>query len=162
LRIGIIDLVARGPSPSMFLRLMGANLASIMPQVVGVWCRQEGHDVTLVCYSGAGDLLRALPNDVDVVFVGAFTESAQAAYALSNFHRSRGVVTVLGGPHARCYPEDAARYFDFVLGFVDREVVREILHDPAPQQPLGRRLSAREQPHELPGVRERWEFIEPV
>jgi hypothetical protein len=44
LRIGIIDLVARGPSRSLFLRFMGPNLASIMPQVIGVWCRQEGHD----------------------------------------------------------------------------------------------------------------------
>ena len=27
----------------------------------------------------------------------------------------------LGGPHARCYPEDALQYFDYVLGFTDRD-----------------------------------------
>ena len=37
-----------------------------------------------------------------------------------------GAVTVLGGPHARCYPEDASKYFDYVLGFTDREVVAEV------------------------------------
>src|SRR2546430_10299500 len=31
--------------------------------------------------------------------------------SLSNLFRSRGAVTVLGGPHARCYPEDARQYF---------------------------------------------------
>ena len=39
LRIGVIDLVARGPTRAWFARVMSANLASIMPQVVGVWCR---------------------------------------------------------------------------------------------------------------------------
>jgi hypothetical protein len=47
LRIGIIDLVSRGPTRAWFARVMNGNLASIMPQVVGVWCRQEGHDVSL-------------------------------------------------------------------------------------------------------------------
>ena len=52
LRIGILDLVTKSPNPSLYGRLMNANLASIMPQVIGVWCEQEGHDVTLVCYTG--------------------------------------------------------------------------------------------------------------
>src|SRR5262249_14296098 len=155
-------LVARGPSRSLFLQFMGANLASIMPQVVGVWCRQEGHDVNLVCYTGAGDPLRILPDNLDIVFLGAFTEAAQTAYALSNFFRSRGAVTVLGGPHARCYPQDAARYFDYVLGFVDRAVVCDVLQDHAPHRPVGQLVSAGQQPHTLPGLRERWEFIESI
>jgi hypothetical protein len=50
--------------------------------------------------------------DADVLFVGAFTRSAQTAYAISNLYRSRGAITVLVGPQARCYPEDAAQYFD--------------------------------------------------
>ena len=52
LRIGVIDLVARGPTRAWFARVMNANLASIMPQVVGVWCREEGHQVTFFCYTG--------------------------------------------------------------------------------------------------------------
>src|SRR5215472_2013708 len=101
LRIGVVDLVARGPSRALFMRLMGANLASLMPQVIGVWCREAGHDVTFLCYTGSEDLLNALPDDLDLVFIGGFTEAAQTAYALSSFLRSRGAVTVLGGPHAR-------------------------------------------------------------
>ena len=69
---------------------MNANLASIMPQVVAVWCEAEGHDVTYVCYTGFENLVEELPAGVDLVFVGAFTEAAQTAYALSNLFRFRG------------------------------------------------------------------------
>jgi hypothetical protein len=123
LRIGVLDLVTKSPNRSLYARLMHANLASIMPQVIGVWCEQEGHDVRLVCYTGLEDLLRELPADLDLLFIGAFTQSAQLAYALSGMFRRNGTVTVLGGPHARCYPEDARKYFDYVLGFTDRRVV---------------------------------------
>src|SRR6266566_4959073 len=162
LRVGIVDLVTRGPTRALYARIMHANLASIMPQVVGVWCEAEGHDVTFVCYTGFEDLVRELPADVDLVFIGAFTEAALLAYSLSNLFRSRGAVTVLGGPHARCYPEDARQYFDYVLGFTDRTVVREVLEDCAPHRPEGRQLAAGRQPLELPGVRERWKFIAPT
>jgi len=60
-----------------------------------------------------------LPSRVDLVLVNASTESAHIAYALSNLFRSKGAITVIGGPHARCYPVDAARYFDYVLGFTN-------------------------------------------
>ena len=115
LRIGIIDIVSKGPTRALYARIMNASLASIMPQVIGVWCQEEGHEVTFVCYTGFEDLLTELPDNVDVVFIGAFTEAAHTAYALSNLFRGRGAITVIGGPHARCYPEDAARYFDYVL-----------------------------------------------
>ena len=142
LRIGILDLVTKSPNPSLYGRVMNANLASIMPQVVGVWCEQEGHDVPVVCYTGMEDLLEELPADLDLVFIGAFTQSAQLAYALSNFFRKRGAVTVLGGPHARCYPEDARKYFDYVLGFTDRNTIAEVCRDCAPHRPLGRHIAA--------------------
>jgi len=162
LRVGIIDLVSKGPTKALFARVMNANLASIMPQVIGVWCEAEGHEVTYCCYTGLEDLVSQLPERVDLVFIGAFTEAASLAYALSNLFRSRGAVTVLGGPHARCYPEDAVKHFDYVVGFTDRDVVREILIDCAPHRPTGARLSAKRQPAALPGVRERWKFIEPT
>jgi hypothetical protein len=141
---------------------MNANLASIMPQVVAVWCEAEGHEVSYVCYTGLEDLVEELPSEVDVVFIGAFTESALLAYALSALFRSRGAVTVLGGPHARCYPEDARRFFDYVLGFTDRAVIAEVLKDAGPHRPYGVHLAAARQPAALPGVRERWKFIEPT
>ena len=101
IRIGIIDLVSTGPTRTVWGRVMHANLASIMPQAVAVWCQQEGHEVTYLCYTGFENLADELPENVDLVFIGAFTEAAQLAYALSNQFRSRGAVTVLGGPHAR-------------------------------------------------------------
>jgi hypothetical protein len=141
---------------------MNASLASIMPQVVGVWCEEEGHDVTFVCYTGFENLVEELPKNVDLVFIGAFTEAAQTAYALSNLFRSRGAITVLGGPHARCYPQDAMKYFDYVTGFTDKKVIHEILDDCVPHRPVGVHLAAVLQPTSLPGVRERWKFIEPT
>ena len=162
LQIGIIDIVSKGPTRALYARVMNANLASIMPQVVGVWCRQLGHEVTFVCYTGFEDLPQELPASLDVVFIGAFTEAAHTAYALSALCRSKGAVTVLGGPHARCYPEDAARYFDYVLGFTDRETLVDVLKDCSRHRPVGLQLAATRQPRTLPGVRERWQFIEPT
>ena len=158
LKIGILDLAARAPSRKMFSRMMKANLASIMPQVIGVWCEQAGHEVHFVCYTGVENLLAELPSDIDVLFIGAFTRSAHLAYAISNMYQMRGTVTVLGGPHARCYPEDSQRYFDYVLGFTDKGVVEDLLSDCAQQRPYGAYLSAAKQPEHLPGVRERWKF----
>jgi hypothetical protein len=141
---------------------MQPNLASIMPQAIGVWCEQAGHDVRFVCYTGREDLAREIPSDTDILFVAAYTQSAQLAYALSNVYRKQGVVTVIGGSHARCYPDDAARYFDYVLGFTDQATVREVLRDCAPHRPMGLQLSAKQHPAHLPGVQERWKFIAPT
>ena len=58
--------------------------------------RELGHQVR-VCYAGFEDLNRELRDETDMVFIGAFTRSAQAAYAISNLYRSRGTVTVLVG-----------------------------------------------------------------
>ncbi|MDR3627292.1 MAG: hypothetical protein P4L45_10690 [Ignavibacteriaceae bacterium] len=162
LQIGIIDLVSKKPNKKLFARIMNANFASIMPQVIGVWCEEEGHDVTYICYTGSENLLDELPKNADIIFIGAFTESAQTAYALSNLLRSRGAITVLGGPHARCYPEDARKYFDYVLGFTNKNILNEILQDCTPHRPIGLHLDAQHQPSSLPGVKDRWKFIEPT
>ncbi|HZM85038.1 MAG TPA: radical SAM protein [Blastocatellia bacterium] len=162
LRIGIIDLVSKGPTRAMFARVMNANFAAIMPQVIAVWCEEQGHDVTLICYTGFEDLVDELPDDVDLVFIGAFTEAAQLAYALSSLFRSKGAVTAIGGPHARCYPQDAVKYFDYVLGFTDKQTISDLLADCSRHRPIGIRMAAQQQPAALPGVRERWKFIEPT
>ena len=160
LRIGVIDLVTKQPTRALWARVMHANLASIMPQVVATWCEEKGHDVTFVCYTGFENLVDELPDDVDLVFIGAFTQAAQLSYALSNLFRSKGAVTVIGGPHARCYPEDAQKYFDYVLGFTDKETIHDVLEDCTSNRPIGVRMAASQQPETLPGVRERWKFVE--
>ena len=133
-----------------------------MPQVVGTWCEQEGHEVTLICYTGLEDLRKALPKGVDLVFISAFTQAALLAYSLSNYFRSLGAVTVLGGPHARCYPDDSIKYFDYVLGLTNKSTISEVLNNCAPSRPIGKHLTAGRQPLDLPGVVERWKFIEPT
>ncbi|MFQ5864818.1 MAG: B12-binding domain-containing radical SAM protein [bacterium] len=141
---------------------MNANFASIMPQVVAVWCEEQGHEVTLVCYTGFENLAEELPDDLDFVFIGAFTHAAQLSYALSNLLRAKGAITAIGGPHARCYPQDALKYFDYVLGFTDKAVICDILQDCSQHRPVGVHITAEQQPTELPGVRERWKFIEAI
>jgi hypothetical protein len=162
LHVTVLDLVNKGPSKDLFGRLMNANLASIMPQAIAAWSEELGHEVRYVCYTGFEELSDEVGHETDVLFIGAFTCSAQTAYAISNLYRQRGAVTVLGGPHARCYPEDAVRYFDYVLGFTDKETVDEVLRERAPQRPYGRWLGAARQPAALPSLAARWKFIEPT
>jgi hypothetical protein len=149
LKIAVIDLVTKGPTKALYARVMNPNLASIMPQIVSVWCEEAGHDVKFICYTG-------------FEFITSFTQAAQLAYSISNMCRQRGAVTVLGGPHARCYPDDAVKYFDYVTGYTDREIISDILADGEPHRPLGVHLAADDQPTELPSVAERWKFIEPT
>ncbi|MFO1059013.1 MAG: hypothetical protein U1E53_18855 [Dongiaceae bacterium] len=157
--VTVIDVVSLGRGRKGLGRLVNANLASLMPQAIAAWCEELGHRVRFVCYTQPEDLDGAF-DDTDLLFVSAFTRAAQTAYAVSNMARRRGIVTALGGPHARCYPEDAARYFDYVLGLTDKATLTDVLQDCGPHRPLGRQLAARRQPSELPGARQRWRFIE--
>src|SRR5205823_6539752 len=151
-RVTILDLAARVPANSLYACVMNPNLASIMPQVIAAWCEELGHHVDYVCYTGFEDVKTLVRQDTDAVFIAAFTRSAQTAYAIANLYRKRGAITILGGPHARAYPEDAAKYFDYVLGFTDRRSVDEVLRELSPRAELGRWLSAARQPSSLPGV----------
>jgi hypothetical protein len=159
-RVTIIELVTKGPTRGPFARMMNANLASIMPQVIGVWCEELGHRVSYACYTGSEDLNTLIAEETDVVFIGAFTRSALTAYAISNLYRRRGIITVLGGPHARCYPEDSAHYFDYVLGFTSKTVIDDLMRELAPRSSTGQLLSSGRQPTELPSLASRWRFIE--
>ncbi|MFI5153936.1 MAG: B12-binding domain-containing radical SAM protein [Chitinophagales bacterium] len=162
LKIGVIDLVSKKPANTLWARIMHANLASIMPQVIATWCESQGHEVTMICYTGSEDLTKELPQKMDLVFISSFTQAALLAYALSHFFRSQGIVTVLGGPHARCYPDDALKYFDYVLGLTNEETIWELLDECKPQRHGGKLLKAHSQPARLPGVAERWKFIAPT
>lgn len=162
MRIGIIDLLGKEPPRNGYSRLMRANNTSIMAQVVGVWCEEEGHDVHIAYYSGPERLAGGLPDDLDLLFINAFSQCAMLAYAFSALYRKAGVPTVLGGPHARSYPEDSRKYFDYVVGFCDKGTLRDILADARLQGPEGVYVSARAQPASLPGLRRRWKFLKPA
>jgi hypothetical protein len=161
LRVGVVDLVAPGPTRGLHARVLLPNFGTVMAQAVAVWCAADGHDVRYTCYVGHEDLT-ALVGGLDVLFVGAFTHSAYAAYALAQLARARGVISILGGPHARAYPAHAQRYFDYVVGLTDREIVREVLREraPRPDNGPGAWRAAARQPLSLPGVRERWPYIQ--
>jgi hypothetical protein len=158
-KVGILDLIAKGPVNTPYTRVMYPNFASIMPQVIGVWAEQLGHRVSYSTYMGFEDLESELFPDVDILFVSAFTQAAYLAYSVSASARRRGVVTVLGGPHARAYPGDARRYFDYVVGLADRSLIQDLLADFSPQPSEGVLLSADRQPRTMPTVQERWKFI---
>ena len=162
LRVTIVDVVSMGGNRRGIGKMMNANLASLMPQVVAAWCEELGHRVRFVCYTTAADLDRAMLQETDILFVSAFTRAALTAYAISNLARSHGAVTVLGGPHARCYPQDAGQYFDYVLGLTDKDTIATVMAEAAPWRPFGRQLAAKRQPTSLPGVAQRWKFIAPT
>jgi len=165
LKVGIIDLVARQPTKSIYARIANPNYTSLMPQMVAVWVEELGHQVHYLTYTGFEDLYRELPQDVDVLFISTFTQNAYTAYSISNLFRAgaacrqKKVVTVLGGPHARAYREDARQYFDYVLGLTDKELIRTLLDDCSSQKE-GVLLTAQHQPKFLPGVEQRWKFIQ--
>ncbi|NIO29739.1 MAG: radical SAM protein [Candidatus Latescibacteria bacterium] len=160
LKVGIVDLIATRPTGKLFAKLVNPNYASIMPQVVAVWVEQMGHEAHFVTYTGFENLYSELPDDIDILFISAFTQAAFLAYSISNIYRKRNVVTVLGGPHARAYAEDAKDYFDYVIGLTDRTIIHDLLQDFSPHPNEGVVLNAEYHPRELPGVRERWKFIQ--
>ena len=49
-----------------------------------VWCEQEGHEVHMAYYSGPELIAGSVPDDVDIMFITAFSQAALLAYAMSN------------------------------------------------------------------------------
>lgn len=161
MKIGVLELISFTVPPEWqaqraesFLR---RHLHSIMPQVVGVWARQLGHTVHHATYHGQGDPLALLPTDLDFVFISASTQASALAYALAKLYRKAGTTTILGGPHARCFPHDAIRFFDVVVnGNCDRALIADIL-----QKHIGPGsiASAFQRLGEFPSAEERHSFI---
>jgi radical SAM superfamily enzyme YgiQ (UPF0313 family) len=131
MRIGVLEILVERFPRTWTDRKCGSwfrrHAASITPQAVAAWCRQLGHRVHYATYYGQIDPHRLLPGDLDAVFISAYTLASPIAYALARIYRRRGVVTILGGPHARSFPGDALRFFDHVVLDCDRELVRRIL-----------------------------------
>ena len=156
LRVGVLELLADAQSRAWTDRLYAARVRkqfmSIMPQVVAVWCRELGHRVFYATYYGQDDPKRLLPDDLDVVFVSAYTQVSALAYALAKLYRMDGALTVIGGPHAKSFPSDCLRFFDIALNECDRALIEDILCgtvDPPAALTSGRLLT------EFPTVEER-------
>ena len=122
-----------------------------MPQVISVWSRSLGHEVHYATYYGCRDPKTLLPAGLDVVFISTYTQASALAYALAKLYRAEKTLTVIGGPHARQFPEDCLRFFDIVVGDCDRTLISEILKD----KPRGLILNCGRALQDLPGIEER-------
>ena len=131
MNIGVIELLAAGCSPNWRQTLEDSlttkQYASIMPQAVAVWARQLGHEVHYATFYGLGDPKRKLPANLDFVFMSVYTKDSALSYALAKLYRREGTVTIIGGPHAKSFPEDCLRFFDLVVTQCDQELVADIL-----------------------------------
>jgi hypothetical protein len=155
MRVGILELIRPNGRPDGWhhapTHWIARQYASIVPQAVSVWCRQLGHETFFATYYGQRDPMALLPADLDVVFIGAYTRAAPLAYALARLYRRAGTLTVLGGPHAKAFPEDALRFFDVVVGECDKRLVAEILRG----RPRGVRVSSGRPLTDVPSIEER-------
>ncbi len=156
LRIGVLELLVEGPADSLsallYNRMFAKQYVSIMPQVISVWCRQLGHEVTYATYYGQQDLGRLLPNDLDFVFISTYTKNSPLAYSLALLYSNKPTVTVIGGPHAKAFPSDCQRYFDVTVGDCDRALLEDILAAGSDNPPL---ISSGRPLKDIPTIEER-------
>ena len=131
MRVGILELLVAtrttGWTPAVGHYLTTKQYASIMPQAIAAWCRQLGHSVSYATYYGQGDPKRLLPDDLDVVFIACYTQASALGYALAKLYRREKTLTVIGGPHARSFPQDCLRFFDLVVLQCDKTLISDIL-----------------------------------
>jgi len=159
MRVGILDILttpARSWAEAAYKLALTKQYASVFPQAIAVWCREMGHRTFYATYYGAGDPKRSLPDDLDVVFIAVYTQASALAYALAKLYRREGVLTVIGGPHAKAFPTDCLRYFDVVVREGDKPLIADILkgvYDP------GTIVSSSKPLEDLPTVEERERFI---
>ncbi len=92
-----------------------------------------------------------MPNDLDIVFISTYTQASALAYALAKLYRREKTLTVIGGPHAKQFPEDCLRFFDIVVGDCDKTLINEILRD----RPRGEIVTSERTLTGIPSVEER-------
>jgi len=155
MRVGILDILAlptQHIADTIYHLIITKQYASVTPQAISVWCRQSGHQTFYATYYGIGDPLRQLPSDLDVVFIACYTQASALAYALGKLYKRRRTLTVIGGPHAKAFPEDCLRFFDLVVKECDKSLIADILagdYDP------GSIVSSAKPFDDLPTVEER-------
>ncbi len=160
MRVAVLDicwaLPSRHPYETAYHLILTKQYASVTPQAISVWCRQLGHETFYATYYGIGDPGRLLPSDLDFVFIACYTQASPLAYALAKLFRSRGTRTIIGGPHAKSFPVDCLRFFDWVVKECDKELIADLLaghYDPGSVITSGKAFE------DLPTVEERWPEI---
>jgi radical SAM superfamily enzyme YgiQ (UPF0313 family) len=155
MRVGVLEILSlpsRNIANSAFNSVLVKQYASIMPQVVAVWCRRRGHEVYYASYYGTGSVFSRLPVDLDILFISCHTQASPLAYAISRLCRRRGIRSVIGGPHARAFPIDCLRFFDLVVKSCDDAAISCILDN---DYPPGTIITANSELNDLPSVEER-------
>ena len=160
MKIGVMELLQDKQAESWSYRLYNAQISkqfvSITPQAIAVWCRQAGHEVHYATYYGQADPKSLLPDDLDIVFIGTYTPYCGLAYALAKLYRREKTLTVIGGPHAKSFPEDCLRYFDLVVEECDRDLVEDIIKG---RFDLPSIITSGKPLTEIPSVEERMPYI---
>jgi hypothetical protein len=99
MKVGILDILttpSRSWAETAYNGVLTKQYASITPQAVAVWCRQLGHKTFYAVYNGTGDPKRLIPDDVDLVFIAAYTSkracvcAREALPRCRDAHRDRG------------------------------------------------------------------------
>ncbi len=130
MKVGILDILclpSRRLVDPAYHRVMTKQYSSITPQAIAVWCRQLGHETFYATYYGIGDPRRRIPQDLDFLFVSTYTQPAALAYALARLYGRTGTTTVIGGAHARSFPADCLRFFDYVVRDCDKDLIEDLL-----------------------------------
>src|SRR5262249_1718554 len=82
--------------------------------------------------------------------------ASATACALARLYRRRGALTVIGGPHARSFPNDCLRFFDWAVHDCDKDLVGDILRGAFDRNQV---LSSGRTLTEIPSVEERLPHI---
>jgi hypothetical protein len=160
-RVLVLELLTAGAVHGWYARRVKIpNFAGIMAQSVAAWCEDLGAEVSYRTFTGGESPASLLRGDWDVAFLSSYTRTAWVAYSIANILRKCGTVVALGGPHARAYPADAARFCDYVLALTDKDLVSRVLEERCQSTGAeGTCLSALRHPSELPGLRRRARFV---
>jgi hypothetical protein len=161
MNVGVLELISFTVPPEWRPQWAASRLRrhlySVMPQVVAAWARRLGHRVHYATYYGQADPVTLLPDDLDAVIVSSATQASALAYALAKCYRQRGTLTILGGPHAKCFPADSRRFFDVVVdGPCDQELIGDILGGHVGP---GSIVHAARRPTDFPPVEERLQDV---
>jgi len=159
MKVGILELVAlpsKKLSFSAFNLLFSKQYSGVTTQAVSVWCRQLGHDTYYNTYYGVGVPEKQLPDNLDIVFISCCSQFAPLAYALAKLYRKAGVTTVIGGAHAKSFPQDCSRFFDIVVKECNKNLIADIL---AGHFAPGSSISSTHSYSEVPSVEEREQEI---
>lgn len=79
-----------------------------------------------------GDTLPgSLRDDFDLVCISSYTARIHQAYAIARNYKAKNILTVIGGPHVSCLPQEAAEHFDAVAIGEGETCWRDILDDAA-------------------------------